>query len=135
MKISSVNLYNRLYFAELDESGMNNEVKSHLMATMVNGDKNMVDHPTYNTRVLARLSLRSMTDDFSITNINCVPQDFCIDGPFVLWTICNNIHRVNVAFVQGPRDLSFKGASDNTPAKIPPNTVASSSVPGAIIAS
>jgi hypothetical protein len=67
---------------------------------LVNQDKHTVDHPTYNARVFGRLLLRSITDDFSITIINRIPQDFRNDGPLILWTICNNIHRNNVAFVE-----------------------------------
>jgi hypothetical protein len=79
---------------------MLNEAKLRWLSPTVSNDKHTVDHPTYNARVLGRLLLRSITDDFSIMIINRIPHDFRNDGPLILWTICNNIHRNNVAFIE-----------------------------------
>jgi hypothetical protein len=76
------------------------EAKTRWTALSVSQDKNTIDHPTFNARVLARLLLNSITDDFRITVINRVPQEYRNDGPLLLWVICNNIHRNNVAFVE-----------------------------------
>ena len=79
---------------------MLNEAKHHRLSPTVNCDKHMVDHPTYNARIFGRLLLRSIMDDFSLTIINCIPQQYCNDSPFILWTICKNNHQNNVAFIE-----------------------------------
>jgi hypothetical protein len=80
---------------------MINEARQRWLSPTVNLDKHTVDHPTYNTRVLGHLLLRSLTDDFSLAIINRIPQEFRNDGPLILlWTICNNIHRNNIAFIE-----------------------------------
>jgi hypothetical protein len=76
------------------------EAKLCWFSPTVMTDKHSVDHPTYNARVLARLLLCSFTDDFSVTIINRLPQDYRNDGPLILWMICRNIHRNNIAFVE-----------------------------------
>lgn len=88
------------HFAKLDESVMLTEARLRWKSPTVNTDKHTVAHPTYNARVLARLLLKSVTDDFSITVINRIPQEYRNDGPLILWTICNNIHRNNIAFIE-----------------------------------
>jgi hypothetical protein len=88
------------HFAKLDESIMLTEAKLRWHSPTVMTDKHSIDHPTYNARVLARLLLRSVTDDFSITIINRIPQDYHNDGPLILWMICSNIHRNNIAFIE-----------------------------------
>jgi hypothetical protein len=98
--IENNNLDLTRHFAKLDETVMIREAQQRWLSPTVNRDKHMVDHPTYNARVLGRLLLRSITDDFSTTVINRIPQEFRNDGPLILWTICNNIHRNNVAFVE-----------------------------------
>jgi hypothetical protein len=88
------------HFAKLDESVMITEATVRWTSPTVDKDKHTVDHTTYNARVLARLLLHSITDDFSLTIINRAPQQLRNDGPLLLWTICNNIHRNNIAFVE-----------------------------------
>jgi hypothetical protein len=44
--------------------------------------------------------MASITDDFSLTIINRIPQDLHNQGPLILWTICNHIHRNNIAFIE-----------------------------------
>jgi hypothetical protein len=44
--------------------------------------------------------LGSITDDFCITIINRIPQEYKSDGPLFFWIICNNIHRNNITFVE-----------------------------------
>jgi hypothetical protein len=63
-------------------------------------DKHTVDHPTYNARILACLLFGSIADDFSVMILHCIPESYHNDGPYVLWTICNHIHRNNIAFVE-----------------------------------
>lgn len=76
------------HFAKLDESVMMHEATLCWTSSTVIKDKHTVDHPTYNARVLACLLLCSITDDFSLTINNKVPQHLCNDGPLLLWTMC-----------------------------------------------
>jgi hypothetical protein len=88
------------HFTKIDESVMLQEAKIRWTSTTLAVDKHTIDHPTYNARVLARLLLGSVTDDFCILIINRIPQEYRNDGPLILWIICNNVHRNNVAFVE-----------------------------------
>jgi hypothetical protein len=64
-------------------------------------DKHTVDHPTYHARILARLVFGSIMDDFSIMILQQIPESYCNDGPYILWTICNHIHQKNnIAFIE-----------------------------------
>jgi hypothetical protein len=103
--ITFLEIQNRTYdlvrhFATIDESVMLQEAKLCWTSSTVSTDKYTIDHPTFNARVLARLLLGSVTDDFCITIINRIPQEYRNDGPLLLWTICNNIHRNNIAFIE-----------------------------------
>jgi hypothetical protein len=71
-------------FAKLDESIMLTEAKLHWLSPTIATDKHFIDHPNYNAHVLARLLLCSVTDDFSITIINRIPQNYRNDGPLIL---------------------------------------------------
>jgi hypothetical protein len=88
------------HFTTIDESVMLQEATVRWMSSHVSTDKHTIDHPTFNARVLARLLLSSITDDFCIMIINRTPQEYRNDGPLLLWLICNNIHRNNIAFVE-----------------------------------
>lgn len=88
------------HFAKIDELVMLQEAKLRWTSPTISSDKHTIDHPTFNARVLACLLLGSITDDFCITIINRIPQEYRNDGPLLLWTICNNIHRNNIAFVE-----------------------------------
>lgn len=76
------------------------EAKLHWLSPTIATDKHFIDHPNYNAHVLARLLLCSVTEDFSITIINRIPQNYRNDGPLILWTICNNTHLNNIAFIK-----------------------------------
>lgn len=93
------NIYGLIpYFAKLDESIMMHEATLQWTSSTIDKDKHMVDHLTYNVRVLAHLLICSIIDNFSLTITNIVPQHLHNDGPLLLWTIHNNIHHKNVAF-------------------------------------
>jgi hypothetical protein len=88
------------HFTQIDESVMLNEAKLRWSSTDLSKEKFSLDHPTYNARVLARLLLNSITNNFAATIINRIHHDLRNDGPLILWTICNNMHRNNVAFIE-----------------------------------
>jgi hypothetical protein len=87
-------------FTLIDESVMLHEAQLRWTSPDVSANKHTIDHPTFNARVLARLLLGSITDDFYITIISRILQEYRNDGPLILWLICNNIHHNNIAFVE-----------------------------------
>jgi hypothetical protein len=107
------------HFTQIDETVMLQEARIRWTSPTISIDKHTIDHPTFNARVLARLLLSSVTDDFCITIINRVPQDYRNDGPLLLWIICNNIHRNNIAFVESIkrkiRDSTISQFGDDVP--------------------
>jgi hypothetical protein len=95
------NTYDLLrHFAKIDESVILQQAKLRWESITLLQDKFSFEHPTYNARVLGRLLLGSITDDFCLTVIHRIPQEYRKDGVVILWTICNNIHRNNVAFFE-----------------------------------
>jgi hypothetical protein len=88
------------HFAKIEESIMLQEAKLRWSSPHVSVDKHNIDHPTFNARVLARLLLGSVTDEFCITIISRISQEYRNDGPLILWIICNNMHCNNIAFVE-----------------------------------
>jgi hypothetical protein len=88
------------HFAKIDESVIIHQAKTRWESVTLLHDKFSLEHPTYNARVLARLLLGSLTDEFCLTIIHRIHQDYRKDGVVILWTICNNIHRNNIAFVE-----------------------------------
>jgi aromatic ring-opening dioxygenase LigB subunit len=88
------------HFATIEKSVILQEAKVQWMSSHVSTNKHTINHSTFNARVLARLLLSSITDDFCITVINHIPLEYRNDGPLLLWIICNNIHRNNIAFVK-----------------------------------
>jgi hypothetical protein len=88
------------HFAKIDESIMLQEAELRWSSPHVSVDKHTIDHSTFNARVLARLLLGSVTDEFCIIIISRISQEYRNDGPLILWIICNNIHRNNIAFVE-----------------------------------
>lgn len=87
-------------FTQIDETVMLAEASLRWSSPTLRTDKHTIDHPTFNARVFARLLLASVTDEFCTTIINRVPQQYRNDGPLLLWIICHNTHRNNIAFVE-----------------------------------
>jgi hypothetical protein len=86
--------------AKIPETVIVQEAKFRWSATTIDKDKQNPQHPTFHSRLLAKLLLWSLTDDFCMTIINQLPTKLQNDGPLFLWTICNFIHRNNIAFVE-----------------------------------
>jgi hypothetical protein len=86
-------------FAKIQEADIIRTAESRWKSLTISEDKLKLDHLAYNARVLGRLLMASITDEFSLTIVNRIPQDLRNDGPLILWTICNHIHRNNIAFI------------------------------------
>jgi len=87
-------------FSQIPETTVTRKAKLRWEATTISRDKHTLSHPTFNAKILAKLLLKSLTDDFLITIVNRIPTALHNDGPLFLWTICHHIHRNNVAFVE-----------------------------------
>jgi hypothetical protein len=88
------------HFTEIGESVILAEAKLRWSSPTLQQDKFAINHPTYQARVLAKLLLASLADEFSVTIIHRVGVKYRNDGVVILWTICNNVHRSNIAFTE-----------------------------------
>jgi hypothetical protein len=88
------------HFTEISESVVLAEAKARWTSPTLQQDKFDINHPTYQTRVLAKLLLASLTEDFCVTIVHRVNTTYRNDGLVILWTICNNVHRSNIAFTE-----------------------------------
>lgn len=55
---------------------------------------------TYNSHLLALFITNSITSDFATLFHSCIDQNYSSDGPLLLFTMCNHIHRNHLAFVE-----------------------------------
>ncbi len=74
--------------------------QNHWTSPTLDTDKYTFGHPTYNSWCLAKLLLSSIPDDFSTLIIGRIDQTLWNDGPLLLWTICQNIYRNNIALIE-----------------------------------
>ncbi len=88
------------HFTQVSGDDITRAAEDRWKSPTIASDKLTLDHPMFNARVLGRLLMASITDTFSITTINRVPQNLRKDGPLLLWTVCNHIHRNNIAFIE-----------------------------------
>jgi len=88
----------------LNESHLKSITESQWTIPSVDQDKHTIGHVTYNACLLAMVILNSVTDDFMTTLIHRVPTLLRNDGTYLLWSVCHNIHRNNVAFHEHTRE-------------------------------
>lgn len=55
---------------------------------------------TYNSRLLALFLMNSITPDFATLLHSRIDQQYSSDGPLLLFTMCNHIHRNHLAFIE-----------------------------------
>jgi hypothetical protein len=92
------------HFAGIKESDLTTLAEARWTSPTVDQDKHTVGHPTYHARLLAMVLMNSITDDLMTTLIHRVPTNLRNDGTYLLWSICHNIHRNNVAFTEHIRE-------------------------------
>jgi hypothetical protein len=56
--------------------------------------------PTYNSRLLGVFLMNSLTPEFAALLHSRIDSDYCSDGPLLLHTMCQHIHRNHRAFVE-----------------------------------
>jgi len=88
------------HFTEVSEAAVLADAKSRWFSPTLQQDKFQITHQMYQACVLAKLLLASLTDDFSITIIHRIDSSYRNDGVVILWTICHNVHRSNIAFTE-----------------------------------
>jgi hypothetical protein len=54
----------------------------------------------YNSRLLALFLMNSLTPDFATLLHSRIDLDYSTDGPLLLFTMCNHIHRNHLAFIK-----------------------------------
>jgi hypothetical protein len=55
---------------------------------------------TYNNRLLGVFLMNSLTPEFAAVLHSRINPNYCSDGPLLLYTMCQNIHRTHLALVQ-----------------------------------
>ncbi len=70
-----------------------------LEITNITNRQTYCHHETYHARLLAKCLLASVTNDFTLTLMNRIPQELYNDGTYMLWAITNNIYCNNIALV------------------------------------
>ncbi len=93
------------YFASVQESDITCLAEARSTSPMVNADKHTVDHATYNSCLLAIMIMNSITDNLLTTLLNHIPHKICNDGTYLLWSLSNNIHHINVSFTKYVQDV------------------------------
>jgi hypothetical protein len=91
-------------FAHVTEDVIANTAKARWMSPTINVDKHTIDHDTCQSHLLAKCLLNSITSDLTVTILNRIPQAYRNDGTYILWSLSNNIHRNNIAFVEHVRE-------------------------------
>jgi hypothetical protein len=87
-----------VHFTSLTEADMCIATESRWDSSTIDTDKHTVGHATYSARLLGMVIINSVTDTFMTTLIHRIPTKLCNDGTNLLWAVCHNIHRNNVAF-------------------------------------
>jgi hypothetical protein len=87
-------------FAFVTETDVIAAIQDRWKSATVHTDKHTIGHITCHARLLAECLLASIGDDFTLTLMNRIPQEYRNDGTYMLWAITNNIYRNNITFVE-----------------------------------
>ncbi len=91
-------------FAHITETVIAAMVEARWTSPTVQSDKPTIDHDTSHLHFLAKCLLNSISSDLKLMILNRIPAAFCNDGTYILWTITNNIHWNNIAFIEHIRE-------------------------------
>jgi hypothetical protein len=91
-------------FAHVTEENIQELASTRWKSPTVSVDKHTLSHDTYNSRLLAKCLLASISPELSLTLLNRIPTLYRNDGTYILWTLTNNIYRNNIAFVESIRE-------------------------------
>jgi len=87
-------------FAHVSETDMATLAELRWTSLTVDLDKHTIGHDTCHARLLAKCLMASIFPDLILVLLNRIPQNYCNDGIYVLWTLTNNIYHNNTAFVE-----------------------------------
>jgi len=91
-------------FAHVTESHVTTIASNRWDAQTVDVDKHTLGHETYYACLLAKCLLASISPALALTLVNRIPSQYRNDGTYLLCTLCNNIYRNNIAFVESIRE-------------------------------
>jgi len=95
---------NHYDFAHINENQVTECASKCWSSPMVDIEKHSIGHDTYNSHLLAKCLLASISPELSLTLLNCIAKLYHNDGTYVLWALTNNIYRNNIAFVESIRE-------------------------------
>jgi hypothetical protein len=93
-----------IHFAQVDADQAKDAATLRWNSHTIQMDKHTIGHDTCNSRQLAIVLMGSITEALSLIILHRIPRELCNDGTYILWTICNNVHRNNVAFTEHIRE-------------------------------
>jgi hypothetical protein len=104
IQINSSTIDLTCHFSQVTESQAKQDAERRWTSPNVNVEKHALGHETYHSRLLAIVLMSSITESLSTVLLYRIPQLLRNDGTYILWTICNNVHRNNVAFKETVRE-------------------------------
>jgi hypothetical protein len=87
-------------FSQLRQETVLNQAKSLWNKPNATIERHLRGTDLYNSRLLAVFLMNSLSTEFATILHSRIDQDFSTDGPLLLFTMCNHIHRNHLAFVE-----------------------------------
>jgi hypothetical protein len=87
-------------FSQLCQETVLNQAKHLWNTPNASTERHVRGSELYNSRLLAVFLMNSLTTDFATILHSRIDQDYSNDGPLLLITMCNHIHRNHLAFVE-----------------------------------
>jgi hypothetical protein len=87
-------------FSQLRQETVLNQAKHLWNIPNASTERHVRGSELYNSRLLAVFLMNSLTTDFATILHSRIDQDYSNDGPLLLFTMCNHIHRNHLAFVE-----------------------------------
>lgn len=86
-------------FSQLHQETVLNQAKSLWNNPNATIERHLRGTDLYNSRLLAVFLMNALMTEFTTNLHSRIDQDFSTDGPLLLFTMCNHIHRNHLAFV------------------------------------
>lgn len=91
-------------FAHVMEEQITELASTCWSSPTVAADKHSIGHDTYNSRLLAKCLLASISPELSLTFLNWIPTLYHNEGTYTLWALTNNIYQNNITYVESVRE-------------------------------
>jgi hypothetical protein len=89
-----------LQFSAISEQTVLNQAKKLWDASDASVQRHVRGSPTSNARLFGTFLLNSLTPEFASIVFSRIDSKYCTDGPLILFTICQHLHRNHLAFVE-----------------------------------